>query len=122
MSVAFIVSSKALLALLAALVLILLDTFFGALVAWVKGEFSWKRLPDFLQKAVVGEVFGLVLLGLLTTVQVTGVPDDAKTFYDSSIVMVVGFYYAAATAVIARHLKELKDKVSSIFPGVIQKE
>ncbi|GAB6171947.1 hypothetical protein JCM15765_14250 [Paradesulfitobacterium aromaticivorans] len=82
-----------------ALGLIFLDLMLGIIRALSKGEFEPRKLPKFLQSSVLPYVGSLALLAIFSTI----IPE------------IKALYFTAVTAVNAKFLFDVKDKIFSLI-------
>ena len=82
-----------------ALALIFLDLLLGIILAISRGEFEPRKLPKFLQSSILPFVGSLALLG----------------FFSSLLPEIKALYFTSVTAVDAKFLFDIKDKVFSLI-------
>ncbi|MHB1407153.1 MAG: hypothetical protein ACYCV0_16395 [Desulfitobacteriaceae bacterium] len=82
-----------------ALGLIFLDLMLGIILALSKGEFEPRKLPKFLQSSVLPYVGSLTLLAVFSTI----IPE------------IKALYFTAVTAVNAKFLFDVKDKIFGLI-------
>jgi hypothetical protein len=78
---------------------IVIDTILGVIIAFSKGEFDPKKLPNFLKNNIFPFVGSLALLAIGAM----------------SLDVIKVLFFASAAAALARFLAELKSKLESIF-------
>lgn len=88
--------------LLTVLMLIMLDTLLGIMLAFSQGEFNPRKLPVFLKNNLLPYVGALALLA----------------FGAMSLDVLKVLFFTSAAAAIAKFLADLKDKLTNIFDGV----
>jgi len=86
---------------------IVVDTVFGIIRAFRKGEFDFQELPRFLGTNVLP--YGLGLLVLALVVEYQGEPFSY-------------IFYPTALAVLIRYVAKVKEKIEDIFKVDISKE
>ena len=85
--------------LLTILAVIVIDTILGIIIAFSKGEFDPRKLPNFLKTNLFPFVGALALLAIGAM----------------SLDVIKALFFASAAAALAKFLAEIKDKLESIF-------
>ena len=97
-------------ALLVIILLIVVDALLGAINALMAGEFTFKKLPQFLAVNVLPFVGGILIVGIVAAM----IPDPFNAVFSA-------IFYGSAAAVSLKYILEIYGKLSRLFGIDIKK-